>query len=370
MIPRFKKRIQTSVEKHFAAPAVRKHRNRRHAPSPLIPCPNVGIVYNSQRFEEPPRRIPRHTYGFRPKEHAIFEEEQNLLNETKRSLLEEDMEQINLLLPIDILLRSIQEQSEKIEKPADPIPLRIKVSPQFRRIKIKKTRKRSKKMRTPERGQLIQPIFKWLTLERILILQPQPKLITLKMFTSILGVKDGIPRVQISEEFIAQQRSVLYHEEGAKWIKIFLPGASDDDPTIPSIYRIFDNTDDGIPDIYFNQKDENMSPKTLYQFRVVAKRFSMKLDADQQEMFLLTQILGMSKEEINFLILRFALEEAIHEKSHQDLQEMVLSAFKESFDMDLGNEECFKKMVNSYEDNMMPILNSLLQSNPQEIVAE
>ncbi|EGT35310.1 hypothetical protein CAEBREN_17809 [Caenorhabditis brenneri] len=351
------KQLQTELEKHYAAPRNRKE-FKFFKPSPFIVKPEVGLVVKYL-----PSALNMIKFQFRPNEHRVYERREVEMNKLRKEKHEKDMQVINMIFPIELLHRAIQELVAKMPKLPDPIPIRIKQSPQMSRVKNlrrrTKRKTRSRIMKKPERGQLIPPTIKYLTIDQIIMQYPQPKLITYKLFTSLLGFQNGmLPAREFLGQFIAQQRAVLYQEEGAKWVKIFHPQFTDDDPAIASIYRVFDNTDDGIPGPCFSLK-EGTSAVSVYRFRVLTKRCLMKPLPDEEEIYLFSEILGLTRAEINQFIIRFLLLEQVHGNFHQEFHDMVYNVLKNACAMEVKKE--IKEEPETYEEAMVPILKELLQ---------
>ncbi|CAI2355136.1 unnamed protein product [Caenorhabditis sp. 36 PRJEB53466] len=293
--------IQTAFQKYIAAPTPCSKR-RPMIPSPLIGCPEVGVVYGA-RF-----RRAGYCYRFRPDSHLEYERQMADFEVPKKKILKRDMEKIDALLPIDILLRSLQEQAERIPPPPDPIPIRLKMLPQLRRVKCKRYfRKRyvdepykRQPLRLPERGQLIA---RQITIEQILksahfgARAANPKMVALMLVTRILQRPPDSARIDASQ-LIAQRRGLLHREEGLRWLQLFLPGACESNPKIPAAFRMFDHTDEGIPEEIIAKRPQYHQMLNTYQFRVLAKRCACGGNADLEERFLLGEIIGLSEKEV------------------------------------------------------------------------
>lgn len=332
--------------------------------SPLIACPQAGLVSTSSLRSSvftPP-------YGFRPSRHRVQELRQVNLQNLKRKTHVEDMEEINRLLPIDILLRAIYEQAENLERPPTPMPIRLKTSPQIRRLKLRKASKKQRKMalleqtrnigkmKKPERGQLIPPVIK------------PPAVPILELIFSKAGILEAVTRtvaamlymqlIDSPNENLESRRSILYREEGSKWIEIFLPGVDDNNPNVSPFFKIFDNTDEGIPEELLCEKNTE-SALRIYQSRVLIKRFLIREDIEPEEKSLLGQILGVTDEEINFFFLKLQLGRTVGGKSKEELQLLVLENFNDAVKKSEKNGEDFENPNGFYEEFFMPILDEL-----------
>lgn len=79
---------------------------------------------------------------------------------------------------------------------------------------------------------------------------------------------------------------------------IFIPGAVEDDPHVPPVFKMFDNTDKGVPEQLMQNRDHYGS-LTTYQFRVLAKRYAIGCGMDLAERVLFAEILGMTEEAVS-----------------------------------------------------------------------
>ncbi|ULT90851.1 hypothetical protein L3Y34_008868 [Caenorhabditis briggsae] len=360
MSPSIKRVLQTQAEKFYAAPTpfrkrIHSHFSRSHrAPkvSPFVTCPDNGYAYKGSPHE-PHKMFP---YQFRPVEHRFHEKLAMQKDMIRRAKIQHDRDQINEMLPIDVLIRALQEQADKMQKPPDPIPIRLKVSPQMRRLKIKKTSKkhRHEKLRKPERGQFIAPVYK-----PVVIADADPKLVAFWMIACLLDLPAPLAIHTTPADIIEHRRARLYQEEGAKWVRLFCPGANETDPNIPKVFRMFDNTDEGIPEEFFGRREENQSALKTYQFRVIAKRFLISQEIDFEERFYLGEIIGMSEDEVKVAFLKLNLEQAISGKSEADLRNLVFTTYKDSFSPEQLQGEDLAVMEKNYEDLVVPLLDDL-----------
>ncbi|KAF1750580.1 hypothetical protein GCK72_017131 [Caenorhabditis remanei] len=352
--------LQTMIEKHNAAPT--PHRKRRVlSTSPLVPCPEIGVVFNGNHKKSSQFSPP---FQFRPLEHAAYERRLEEIENQRMSRILEDLDQINEILPLDDLIQALQEQADRAEKLPMPIPLRVKLHPQIRRLKrggrrhSKKHKLQKKSANGPKSGRLIPRVCKPRVHSELMPEHPPPKILTLLLITRLLDLPAEMAMNSTAGEIIAHRRPILYREEGAKWVHLFIPGVPEDDPRIPRAFRMFDNTDEGIPEeIIANRNLE--TAQEVYQLRVIAKRFLMSQEIDFEERFLLGEVIGMSEAEVNFAFLKLHLEQAISGKSEADLRNLVFSTYREAFNANQVEGEGFEDMVKNYEDLVVPMLDDL-----------
>lgn len=204
----------------------------------------------------------------------------------------------------------------------------------------------------PERGQLIPPVYKPAS-------EPKPIHASIWMIGRLLDLPFPFAIAAPPLEIIERRRECLYQEEGAKWVNLFNPGANEDDPTTPAVFKMFDNTDEGIPEKFFENRD-NQSALEIYQFRVIAKRFLISQEIDLEERIYLGEVIGMPEDEINYSFLKLYFAHGFTKKeSLQEFRNEVFEAYKRSFTGDLIEGNNFDLIVKNYEESVVPLLNEL-----------
>lgn len=215
MAPVIHRLLQTASQKHNAAPTpFRKRRN--FIPSPLIACPEAGIVSNGiphrsdDKLQQP--------FRFRPTIHSDIEKRMEKNRKPTVVKIKRDIKRINQLLPIDILIRSLKQQASKAKVPLDPIPILLKLSPQMRRVKNKRYFKKPRSHRKkPESGRLIPLLQKpSITIEEIMAtptgmaVEARPKVIAQMLVSRLLDLRSQVVISGSLSEILATRRQILY----------------------------------------------------------------------------------------------------------------------------------------------------------------
>uniref|UniRef100_A0A8R1DQQ9 Uncharacterized protein n=1 Tax=Caenorhabditis japonica TaxID=281687 RepID=A0A8R1DQQ9_CAEJA len=362
-MPPHRPRLQTSSEKFRAAPTSRRRDRHTHRerlpppPSPLITCAPFGVDFHAEHRRNEANPTP---YRFHPIRHLVFELHVQNLKAAARQMPSFDM-----------FMQSVQQQKTVVPRQqklvlVDPVPIRLKVSPQVRRLRIKRDRREGvvgrRKMKLPERGQFHRRTPETRFIREILfapypkVMAVEPKRVAIMLLQRILLPKEAAgPEVR---EIIALRRVCLTRENFCV-VPHIIEGTREDDPNVPAVFKMFDNNEQGIPASILAKRGEHAT-MTDYQFRMLAKRFAIgEGDTDYEERFLLGEILGMEEEQVQRFLLKLHFEKELAEKPEKYVRALVENTYKEAL-REVGEDlEGLLLLLATYHQVMVPNLNEL-----------